>query len=127
MSLILSSFIFVQKLASNFNHIDLDFCLQLLGTLVDCNSLIRTAARLVLHLTRMDNIAMFKLCFEGLVKNLKMYPQVPTLWYASFFVRQWPSEFEPLFFIILPLGLIPFVSFLWMKKKRSNLLRWKYN
>lgn len=62
------------------------FLLQLIGTLVDCSTSIRGTARSVLQLTRLENSAMFKLCFEGLVKNLELYSQVLILCSASFFM-----------------------------------------
>lgn len=67
---------------------------MLLGTLVDCSSLMRAAARRVLHLTRLDNLAMFTLCFEGLVKNLEMYPQDEAdIFYVLFNVGQHHGKF----------------------------------
>ncbi|XP_027173158.1 protein SIEL [Coffea eugenioides] len=48
---------------------------MLLGALVDDSTLIRSAAMKILQLIRLHKLAMFKLCFEGLVRNLELYPQ----------------------------------------------------
>ncbi|KAM7532040.1 hypothetical protein LguiB_035450 [Lonicera macranthoides] len=46
-----------------------------LGTLVDTSSLIRSSARKVLKLAKLNKLAMFKLSVDGLIENLEMYPQ----------------------------------------------------
>ncbi|CAK9162369.1 unnamed protein product [Ilex paraguariensis] len=48
---------------------------MLLGTLVDTSTLIRSAARKILRLTKLHNLDMCKLCLHGLIENLEMYPQ----------------------------------------------------
>ncbi|KAL3536574.1 hypothetical protein ACH5RR_005035 [Cinchona calisaya] len=48
---------------------------MLLGALVDDSFLIRSAARRILRLTRLHKLAIFKLCYEGLLRNLELYPQ----------------------------------------------------
>lgn len=48
---------------------------MLLGALVDDSTLIRSAVRKILRLIRLHKLAMFKFCFEGLMRNLELYPQ----------------------------------------------------
>nr|GMC81815.1 protein SIEL [Ipomoea batatas] len=45
------------------------------GTLLDSDILIRSAARRVLKLTKLRSLALFRLCIDGLIKNLELYPQ----------------------------------------------------
>ncbi|GMP51385.1 hypothetical protein CsSME_00017636 [Camellia sinensis var. sinensis] len=46
-----------------------------LSTLVDSSALVRSAARNVLRVIKLNDIAMFKLSVDGLLENLEMYPQ----------------------------------------------------
>ncbi|PIM99771.1 hypothetical protein CDL12_27734 [Handroanthus impetiginosus] len=52
------------------SHLDM-----LLGSLMDNNALIRSAARKTVHLTKLQKLAMFRSCIESLIKNLELYPQ----------------------------------------------------
>ncbi|GFP92786.1 protein siel [Phtheirospermum japonicum] len=45
------------------------------GALADNNALIRSAARKTIELTKLQKLAMFRSCIDGLIKNLKLYPQ----------------------------------------------------
>ncbi|THG03076.1 hypothetical protein TEA_026148 [Camellia sinensis var. sinensis] len=49
--------------------------LKFLSTLVDSSALVRSAARNVLRVIKLNDIAMFKLSVDGLLENLEMYPQ----------------------------------------------------
>ncbi|XP_055817563.1 protein SIEL [Solanum dulcamara] len=46
-----------------------------LGILLDSHSLIRCAARKVLKLTALPRLDMFKMCVDGLIRDLELYPQ----------------------------------------------------
>ncbi|KAK2981773.1 hypothetical protein RJ640_010290 [Escallonia rubra] len=46
-----------------------------LGTLVDSSTLIRSAAREVLRIIKLPNMALFRLFLDGLIENLEIYPQ----------------------------------------------------
>ncbi|XP_031284736.1 protein SIEL-like [Pistacia vera] len=46
-----------------------------LGTLVDKNALVRSAARKILRSVKVPNVDFFKLFVDGLLENLKIYPQ----------------------------------------------------
>ncbi|KAJ0089190.1 hypothetical protein Patl1_31448 [Pistacia atlantica] len=46
-----------------------------LGTLVDKNALVRSAARKILRSVKVPNVDSFKLFVDGLLENLKIYPQ----------------------------------------------------
>ncbi|XP_057512953.1 LOW QUALITY PROTEIN: protein SIEL [Actinidia eriantha] len=46
-----------------------------ISTLVDMNATVRSAARKVLRITKLNDIFMFKLSVDGLLENLEMYPQ----------------------------------------------------
>ncbi|KAJ0087630.1 hypothetical protein Patl1_31437 [Pistacia atlantica] len=46
-----------------------------LGTLVDKNALVRSAARKILRSVKVPNADFFKLFVDGLLENLKIYPQ----------------------------------------------------
>ncbi|CAL5335222.1 unnamed protein product [Camellia sinensis] len=48
---------------------------EFLSTLVDSSALVRSAARNVLRVIKLNDIAMFKLSVDGLLENLEMYPQ----------------------------------------------------
>ncbi|XP_019162591.1 PREDICTED: protein SIEL isoform X2 [Ipomoea nil] len=48
---------------------------KFVGTLLDSDVLIRSAARRVLKLTKLRTLALFRLCIDGLIKNLELYPQ----------------------------------------------------
>ena len=50
--------------------------LQFLGTLLDSNSLIRSATRKILKLVKLSNIELFRLSFDSLIENLEKHPQV---------------------------------------------------
>ncbi|KAL0347523.1 UNVERIFIED_CONTAM: protein SIEL [Sesamum calycinum] len=45
------------------------------GALPDNNALIRSAVRKVLQFTKLQKLAMFRSCINGLIKNLERYPQ----------------------------------------------------
>ncbi|CAH9142151.1 unnamed protein product [Cuscuta epithymum] len=45
------------------------------STLVDNDNLIRSAARRVVKITKLRTLTLFKMCIDGLVKNLELYPQ----------------------------------------------------
>ncbi|KAG5627031.1 hypothetical protein H5410_012249 [Solanum commersonii] len=47
-----------------------------LGILLDSHSLIRCRARKVLKLTELPSLGMFKMCVDGLIRDLELYPQV---------------------------------------------------
>ncbi|XP_058214684.1 protein SIEL isoform X2 [Rhododendron vialii] len=46
-----------------------------LSTLVDDGAVVRSAARKVLRIIRLEDVSIFKLCVDGLLENLEMYPQ----------------------------------------------------
>ncbi|KAK3032868.1 hypothetical protein RJ639_037045, partial [Escallonia herrerae] len=46
-----------------------------LGTLVDSSTLIRSAAREVLRIIKLPNMALFRLFLDRLIENLEIYPQ----------------------------------------------------
>ncbi|KAL0310029.1 UNVERIFIED_CONTAM: protein SIEL [Sesamum radiatum] len=46
------------------------------GALLDNNALIRSAVRKVLQFTKLQKLAMFRSCINGLIKNLERYPQL---------------------------------------------------
>lgn len=46
-----------------------------LGILLDSHSLIRCTARKVLKLTELPSLDMFKMCVDGLIRDLELYPQ----------------------------------------------------
>lgn len=46
-----------------------------LSTLVDSNLFVRTAARKVLKVAKLNQMAIFRLCTDGLLENLEMHPQ----------------------------------------------------
>ncbi|XP_051130333.1 protein SIEL [Andrographis paniculata] len=46
-----------------------------LGTLIDNNALIRSAARKSLQLIKLQKLAMFKSCIDSLIKNMELYPE----------------------------------------------------
>nr|POE46574.1 protein siel [Quercus suber] len=46
-----------------------------LGTLLDSNTLIRSATRKILKLVKLPNIELFRLSFDSLIENLEKYPQ----------------------------------------------------
>ncbi|KAJ8564461.1 hypothetical protein K7X08_000921 [Anisodus acutangulus] len=46
-----------------------------LGILLNSHSLIRCTARKVLKLTELPSLAMFKMCVDGLIRDLELYPQ----------------------------------------------------
>ncbi|CAN4125951.1 unnamed protein product [Withania somnifera] len=46
-----------------------------LGILLDSNSLIRCTARKILKLTELPSLDMFKMCVDGLIRGLELYPQ----------------------------------------------------
>ena len=50
--------------------------LQFLGTLVDNDTLVRSAARKILRLIKQHDLKMFKSLIDGLLENLKECPQV---------------------------------------------------
>lgn len=54
----------------------MNISMQLLGALVEDSAVIRSAARRILWLTTLQKLSIFKLCFEGLIRNLELYPQV---------------------------------------------------
>lgn len=60
-----------------FGHLKLQevHMLMFLGTLVDTSTLVRFAARKVLRITKLHNLAMFKLSVDSLIQNLEMYPE----------------------------------------------------
>ncbi|KAH7867126.1 hypothetical protein Vadar_029110 [Vaccinium darrowii] len=49
--------------------------LMFLSTLVDASVMVRSAARKVLRITKLEDVAIFKLSVDGLLENLEMYPQ----------------------------------------------------
>ncbi|KAM4079004.1 hypothetical protein ACB094_09G083100 [Castanea mollissima] len=46
-----------------------------LGTLLDSNTLIRSATRRILKLVKLPNIELFRLSFDSLIENLEKHPQ----------------------------------------------------
>ncbi|XP_030926422.1 protein SIEL isoform X1 [Quercus lobata] len=46
-----------------------------LGTLLDSNTLIRSATRKILKLVKLPNIELFRLSFDSLIENLEKHPQ----------------------------------------------------
>ncbi|KAG5550676.1 hypothetical protein RHGRI_015582 [Rhododendron griersonianum] len=46
-----------------------------LSTLVDDGAVVRSAARKVLRIIKLEDVSIFKLCVDGLLENLEMYPQ----------------------------------------------------
>lgn len=38
--------------------------------------MVRSAARKVLRIIKLEDVSIFKLCVDGLLENLEMYPQV---------------------------------------------------
>lgn len=52
------------------------FDLQFLGTLVDRNTLTRSAARKILKLAKLPDLKLFRSTIDTLLDNLEMCPQV---------------------------------------------------
>ncbi|KAL3348775.1 hypothetical protein AABB24_022107 [Solanum stoloniferum] len=65
-----------------------------LGILLDCHSLIRCRARKVLKLTELPSLGMFKMCVDGLIRDLELYPQDEAeVFSALFMIGQNHREF----------------------------------
>uniref|UniRef100_M1CGK4 Binding protein n=1 Tax=Solanum tuberosum TaxID=4113 RepID=M1CGK4_SOLTU len=65
-----------------------------LGILLDSHSLIRCRARKVLKLTELPSLGMFKMCVDGLIRDLELYPQDEAeVFSALFMIGQNHGEF----------------------------------
>lgn len=60
-----------------FGHLKLqeEHLHMFLGILLDSHSLVRCTARKILKLTELPSLVMFKMCVNGLIRDLELYPQ----------------------------------------------------
>lgn len=63
------------------------FTCQFVGTLVDNSELVRCAARKILKLVKTPKLEFFRLFIDGLLENLKIYPQVCCSFAVEFYFR----------------------------------------
>lgn len=87
---------------------------QFLGSLVDKDSSIRSAARKILKLVKLPVLKLFKQAVDALLENLETYPQVwcPLLWDWSFFVPAVPLYFLLFFMVVFIMIAHPF--YVWL-------------
>lgn len=64
------------QFVTDINSAHVSFILQFLGALVDNSRTVRYAARKILKILKLNDLAMFKSSIDVLLENLDSYPQV---------------------------------------------------